>query len=279
MLPLAKETRDPSNEVVLFWSARDRRLLPEAPVSRHIDVADSFLVDDGRVRGLTYHCERFVDSCALRGVSEEATRAFWRSACRVLPRTGRWFPRVEFAQTSGFRLRLRPAPEPSSSVVLGVAHEPDARRAPRIKGPDFELLSEARRKVAQDGATEALLLTSTGVVLEGAFSSILWWRGDMLCLPPPYLPILPSVTRRMIVELARAQGIEVRFETCLPSDLDGLEVWAVSALNGIRPAIAWAGRPFTAKMPTKAPAWQDALCKLARSHHDTQPSNDDFARV
>lgn len=250
-------------ETLFGWSAQLRRLTPEADGTRPIEVADSWLVEAGRARGLALHAERFVDSCSLFGASERATLEFIKAACEAIPATGRWFPRIEFVRGGGFRLRLRTAPASSSSVILGVCPEGDPRTKPRVKGPDLGALAEVRQRVAEHGAGEALLLAASGAVLEGAFSSVLWWRGDALCLPPPYLPILPSVTRRLLLNIASQRRVEVRFETCPESELQQLEVWVVSALHGIRPVVAWAGRPYLAGPPLNAARWQAELLDQA----------------
>lgn len=257
----------PDTPAPLAWSPYERRLVPvpEDHGRRVLDVADSWLVDEGRVRGLRLHAERFTDSCSARhGTDPRATAAFLEAACAALPRRGRWFPRVEFTAGSGFRLRLRTAPHPGGPVAVRVAERPDPRTAPTVKGPDLDLLTGLRNEAARTGADEVLLLSDAGAVLEGALTGILWWRGDVLCAPAAELPVLPSVTRRLLLRLAAEQGVEIRYETCRPEALDGLEVWTVNALHGIRPVVRWAGRAMTPAPPGRAPAWQDALARTAR---------------
>jgi len=252
-------------DTLLDWSEGDSRLLPvsatsHGPVGHRLDVADSWLVDDGMVRGLRYHAERFVASCQLRhGIDAAVTTRFLEAACLAWPQAGRWFPRVEFAAGSGFRLRLRPAPRPGAGVVLRRADGPDRRRTPLVKGPDLEMLAGLRQSVAALGADEVLLVSGTGEVLEGALSALLWWRGDVLCAPPLSLPILPSVTRRLLLEIAAEAGTDVRLEVCPPEDLDGLELWTASALHGIRPVTSWSGESMTAAPARRAAAWQALL--------------------
>lgn len=257
-------------EPVLAWSEGERRLLPTPPVSHPIDVADSWLVADGAVRGLRYHAERFVASCRLRhGVDAAVTAQFLDTACLALPQAGRWFPRVEFAVGSGFRLRLRPAPQPGAGVVLRRADGPDRRRAPLVKGPDLAMLAGMRRSVAALGADEVLLVSGAGHVLEGALSAVLWWRGDVLCAPPLSLPILPSVTRRLLLDIAAEVGTGIRLETCLPEDLDGLELWTASALHGIRPVTSWSDECMTTAPARRAAAWQALLVAKAVQVEET----------
>jgi branched-subunit amino acid aminotransferase/4-amino-4-deoxychorismate lyase len=276
--------RLPAGESLLSWSVPEHRLVPgpaagpatpghDSPdhsspghsfPGQTTDVADSWLVDDGLVRGLHHHAARFTESCrGQHGVATVATTEFLDAACAALPRTGRWFPRVEFEAGVGFRLRLRPAPPPSAGVVLGRADGPDRRTNPAVKGPDLPMLIGIRQRAARQGAGEALLVSGSGTVLEGALSAVLWWRGDVLCAPPPSLPVLPSVTRRLLLEIAGEIGNEVRFEECQTEDLDGAEVWTASALHGIRPVTSWSGEGLTAAPPRRAGGWQARLMDRA----------------
>ncbi len=246
--------------MLFAWPASGSPLLPMPPASRHLDVADSWLVNDGLVRGLPYHAERFVESCQRRhGVAPAVTTEFLVAACGALPHTGRWFPRVEFEAGAGFRLRLRAAPEPSAAVVLCPADGPDSRRDPTVKGPDLAMLVSLRHRAAPLGADEVLLVSNSGIVLEGALSAVLWWRGNILCAPPLSLPVLPSVTRRLLLQVASETGTEVRFEACRMEDLDGVEVWTASALHGIRPVTSWSAVGLTAAPASRAAEWQALL--------------------
>lgn len=255
----------PADEVVLAWSATQNRLLPAATASGRVDVADSWLVNDGAVRGLEHHTGRFTESCRRQhGVDPMVTSQFLAAALAALPVHGRWFPRVEFEAGAGMRLRLRPAPEPGPGCVLATVGEPDRRSEPAVKGPDLAWLAGLRRGAAAGGADEVLLVSGSGTVLEGALSAVLWWRGEVLCAPPLSLPVLPSVTRRLLLEIASATGTEIRFEACRVQDLDGTEIWTVSALHGIRPVTAWTDGLMTVAQTRHAPAWQGFLVAQAR---------------
>lgn len=73
------------------------------PVAGAPDVAyaavDSWLVDAGRVRGLEGHRARFTAAaCGPAAAPDPAdVQRFLDAAVGALPRTGRWFPRVELA--------------------------------------------------------------------------------------------------------------------------------------------------------------------------------------
>jgi hypothetical protein len=57
--------------------------------------ADSWLVVDGRVRGVERHWARFAATCHEHGVEPDALAALRADVEDAVPSEGRWFPRVE----------------------------------------------------------------------------------------------------------------------------------------------------------------------------------------
>lgn len=219
-------------------------------------VADSWLVEDSRVRALDLHQQRFTEACAGFGV--EVT-SFWQDAIARLPRTGEWFPRAELVDTAGqlqLGLQVRPAPERLDTAKVWVSGEPDPRRHPRRKGPDLDRLAELRRAGARHGAQEVLLTGPAGVVLEAANSSLLWWEGEELCLPDPELPVLPGVTVALVLRFAERHGVPVRYRRRRLADLSGREVWLANALHGIRPVTGWIGTDQPVGTPERCARWR-----------------------
>ena len=247
--------------VVFQWLARERRFVA-ARDGGEPSVADSWLVEDGCAWGLDAHRARFAAGCwerhrVPRAVAEEAFDA----AARLLPRTGRWFPRMECGSAGDrlrFRLRAAPPP-PAGPALVWVPGEPDPRTCPRVKGPDLPVLGALREAGQRAGADEALLRDARGAVLEGAYTGLLWWRGDVLCLPAEDLPVLPSVTAGLVVRLALRRGCRVRRERCHLEELAGLEAWLVSTLWGIRPVSGWLGAAIEAGPAERAPSFDEEL--------------------
>ncbi|MFF2940395.1 aminotransferase class IV [Streptomyces niveus] len=229
-------------------------------------VIDSWLVDEGRVRGLDRHAERFRSSCdRFLEPGAEHTDLFMRAVAESLPARGRWFPRAELVDTgSGTRLRmwLRPAPPRTATVRLWTPTGPDRRRLPAVKGADLDHLASLRADATTAGADEALLVSTEGHVVEGASTSIVWWRGDTLCGPPPGPGLLPGITRSLLGELARTAGLQVVTEQATAPDLAGLPVWTLNALHGIRPVTGGLGR-FQDTDAEEAERWQSRLAALA----------------
>ncbi|MGW6010639.1 aminotransferase class IV [Streptomyces sp. NPDC055210] len=231
-------------------------------------VADSWLVEDGRVRFLDAHRARFGAACEENGLSAPVLSRFWTAALAVVPAGGRWFPRAELTAAGALRFWLRPAPEPGREAAVWIADGADPRRRPRTKGPDLEVLARLRVRAAGSGADEALLRTPDGLVLEGATTSLLWWEDGDLCVPDPGLPVLAGTTGRALQDRAERLGITVRPVRCGVERLTGKEAWLVNALHGIRPVVRWittdpapgpadgGARGMTAGHPGRAPRWQ-----------------------
>jgi len=225
--------------------------------------ADSWLVADGQVRAVERHWARFCATCRDHGVEPEALAAFRAEVERALPAEGRWFPRVELRADGELAVHVRPAPPREPVVVAWVADVPDPRRAPRRKGPDLERLAALRERAAAHGAGEAVLSDANGRLLEGAFTSLLWWEGETLCVVPDDAPILPGITRALLIELARGRDTPVAQRRPAPQELAGRETWLVSALQGIRAVTRWAdGGPAAGDAP-RAANWQRLLDDLA----------------
>jgi branched-subunit amino acid aminotransferase/4-amino-4-deoxychorismate lyase len=225
-----------------------------------LQVADSFLVADGKVRGIELHRERFVGSCAAAGVD---AAAFWDEQIRRLPGFGRWFPRFELRASGELTVQLRPAPPVGGRVRVVVHEGPDPRTAPRVKGPDLELLGKLREAAAHR-ADEILLLDQDGTVLEAAYSAIAWWEDDTLCFPPADRPLLPSVTAQLLRRIATTQGVETAECPRTPAVLQSHEVWLLNALHGIRPVHAWSDAAIDPLPNSQSTSWQHHLTALAQ---------------
>lgn len=201
-----------------------------------IQVADSFLVNEGRVRSLDKHKARFNSS--VEKLSTLDLDAFWAEAIKLISREGQVFPRIELSGDN-LVLRLREPAEYKPTVTLWTSDEADSRIDPTTKGPDLAYGASLRRKSNLYGADEAIFLSPEGFVVEGALSSLVWWQNDILYAPDDTTHWLPSVTRMEVFELANQAGYQTETTQVEPSDLIGLELWLLSSLSGIRPVVEW----------------------------------------
>jgi branched-subunit amino acid aminotransferase/4-amino-4-deoxychorismate lyase len=264
-------TRPALAEGLLTWTPADG-LSAGPDTGGRLLVADSWLLSEGRVRGLERHRERFLRACgACDGPPLRRLLQFWQDMTAALPRTGEWFPRVELAAEShGLRLLLRPAPPLAPNVRVWAVGQPDPRTVPRRKGPDLDRLARVRNRASLRDAEEAVLVTASGVVLEAAHSSVVWWEDDTLCLPSPHLPVLAGVTVALIQERAARTGVRVAHRERTVAELDGREVWLVNALYGIRPVTAWTERSMTAGAAVRAAEWRAWLDGLKEPLPETR---------
>jgi branched-subunit amino acid aminotransferase/4-amino-4-deoxychorismate lyase len=246
---------------VLRWSAGGLRPSGDDPAAALLAV-DSWLVDDGAVRGYDLHWERFGGWCRELGFPDLAR--FRAAVTAALPRSERWFPRVEAVEANGsleLQLRLRPAAPLVRDAAVIVGAPGDARVRPRWKGPDLKLLLALRARAVAAGAGELLVCDGEGRLVEGAFTSLLWWEDGALWTTPGERT-LPGVTRALLLAIAQARGVRRGVRSPLAAELLGCEAWLVNAAHGICVVTAWDG--IAAAAAPRAARWQAALEEAAR---------------
>jgi branched-subunit amino acid aminotransferase/4-amino-4-deoxychorismate lyase len=123
-------------------------------------------------------------------------------------------------------------------------------------------MTRLRTQAQKQGADEAVILTTDGYVVESSQSAIVWWRGSILCSPPPEFARVDSVTARSLLGLAGALGVELHTEAVTPAELSGVEVWALNALHGCRIITTWIDGPELAELPNRLALWRDKLAAL-----------------
>lgn len=112
----------------------------------------------------------------------------------------------------------------------------------------------ATRAARAAGFEDALLITEDDVILEGPTFSVAWMTGDVLETPGLELGILDSITRRVVLDLARDLAIEVveaRFDLTRLSGAS--EVMAMSTIREVQPVVAigdraWEPGPVTGRL-------------------------------
>ena len=111
-------------------------------------------------------------------------------------------------------------------------------------------LADGRRSV---DAYEVLLRSEAGRIVEGATSNVFLVGDNVVTTPPVADGLLDGITRRRVLELASAEGIEVREHTILEADLPGAdEAFITSSIRGVLPVATIDGRvlgPGTAPGP------------------------------
>jgi branched-chain amino acid aminotransferase len=80
---------------------------------------------------------------------------------------------------------------------------------PKIKSLNYLNNVLVKIEANQAGVMEALMLTGEGYVSEGSGDNIFIFRKNTLITPPSYLGILEGITRGVVIELARREGVPV----------------------------------------------------------------------
>jgi branched-subunit amino acid aminotransferase/4-amino-4-deoxychorismate lyase len=239
------------------------------PGHETVVVADSWRVVEGQAVGLEHHLDRFQRSVVT--VAPEALpglETFLQAALAAIPDTGEWFPRIECLTTPHghvFRFYHREAPARLSTAVLAAAlHDP--RTQPLVKGPDLAALMALRQEVAPSGATEAVIFTPDGFIAEGAYSTLVVWPpgNREMWVVDADIPRIPSITEKVLVDVAHSQGITVVGKKMRSDTLSQHMVWVVSALHGIREATAWVSGPTIRSESAVARRWNRLLQEQRR---------------
>lgn len=208
---------------------------------------------DGKPFGLSQHLDRLEMSASALEIDlperdrlvswiQEVASELGSCAVRVVVTRGGSVPGVD---------------DPSQVIVFAHTWELDdapARLLPveapwHAAGEDWALAGakvisyapnlSASRQAQREGFTDALLMTSDGRILEGPTFSIAWVVGDRLETPTVDLGILDSITRRLVLDVARDLGIEV-FEGVwgLGRLEEASEVMALSTVREVQPVTA-----------------------------------------
>jgi len=101
----------------------------------------------------------------------------------------------------------------------------------------------AKAEADAKGADEALLLTDSGAVAQGASSNLFWIEGRFVCTAPEQTGILAGITRATVLRLCEELNVAVRQATVSPERLyDSAGVFMTLSTFGIVEASALDGR-------------------------------------
>ncbi|MDO5628924.1 MAG: aminotransferase class IV [Mobilicoccus sp.] len=240
------------------WRWVDGDLVPADDVAGPLRVADSWRHVEGRVRRWDLHRDRFTAATSALGHDRADVDAFLDAVARAVPETGEWFPRVRLVADT-LLLDVREGPPRKTEAVVHVLSPGDPRAQPRTKGPDLARLGVLIEEARAGGADEILLRDEQGRILEAGYAALVWWEDDVLFAPAADLPLLPSVTRRVVTDHARREGVVVREVTAPIDALSGREAWLLNAYQGLRIVTAWSGVDIAAGPATHARRWRAAL--------------------
>ena len=104
-------------------------------------------------------------------------------------------------------------------VTVATMRNHPAALSPRIKSLNYLNNILAKIEAINAGCLEALMLNVDGLVAECTGDNIFIVRDGVLSTPPETAGILKGITRGVVIDLARKEGIEVREENLTRYDL------------------------------------------------------------
>jgi len=115
----------------------------------------------------------------------------------------------------------------------------------RVKSLNYLECLLAKQAAKAAGADEALFLDTEGNLAEATAWNLFFGEGDRLLTPSEAGPILPGVTRAIVLRLAEEAGIDCETGVYPPERLhSATEAFLTNSLYGIMPLGALDGRPI-----------------------------------
>jgi branched-subunit amino acid aminotransferase/4-amino-4-deoxychorismate lyase len=206
----------------------------------------------GRARFLDAHLERLDGACRELGFgpgpdAPRVTRDV--DALRALVGDAFSLRVTVFRDGAALRRLLVPSPLPTDvgrPVRIGVAAERfnGPRSLAWLKTLNYLVPRLAHEEGAARGLDEVVFVRADGVVLEGTRSSVFMVEGGTIVTAPLSLPILPGVTREVILGCARRAGIPVAERAfTLAALTEAPEAFISASVRGVRAVRSVEGRP------------------------------------
>ena len=149
-----------------------------------------------------------------------------------------------------------------AAVTVGVPRSVPNPRIPGLKTGNLLNSRLAFFEAVERGADEALLLTRSGCLAEGASSNLfLILPGEVLATPSLESEILEGVTRTVLLDLAREMGLGVREEE-LPADClaQAEEAFLSSTTRSVAPLRSIDGRELGCPGPVTRRLMDEFIC-------------------
>ena len=152
---------------------------------------------------------------------------------------------VALAEDASTVVIVKPLTQPAAELyergavlrIVGVQRTSREAVDPGVKSGNYLnnilALAEARRH----GAHEGVMLSADGAVAEGSTSNVFAISKGVLTTPAGRVGLLPGITRRRVIELARGAGLDVVEADRLEPDAlrTADEVFITSSIRGILP--------------------------------------------
>ncbi|MDI6689537.1 MAG: branched-chain-amino-acid transaminase [Actinomycetota bacterium] len=140
--------------------------------------------------------------------------------------------------------------EKGARAIIANTRQDDLSPLARVKSMNFlnNILALMEAKAA--GVDQAILLNTKGFVAEGAVGNIFIFRDNTLITPPKDAGILPGITRRLVLKLAKGLQIPIRVGNFPPDALmQAQECFLTNSLMEILPIVQVADHPIGTGRP------------------------------
>lgn len=123
-------------------------------------------------------------------------------------------------------------------VTASTIRTPDACMSPRVKSLNYLNNILAKIEAKEFDCMEAIMLNQQGEVAECTADNIFVVSDGVVRTPPPNASILEGVTRNLVIELCRENGIEVREECLTQFDIyNGSECFITGSAAEVVPVV------------------------------------------
>ena len=144
--------------------------------------------------------------------------------------------------------------EYENGVSLSVVHSVKNSPPPVSNIKSLSSLEKmiARREFFEKDSFDGILLSAEGHVTETTSSNIFWVSGGKLFTSPAAIGLLPGVTREIVIEIARGEGIEFEERVIDPEGLKkSSEVFLTGSTLEVMPVTEIDGDPIGGGRPGK----------------------------
>lgn len=225
-------------------------------------------VYNGRAFRLDQHLERLGNSLAGIRIANPLPLARWQGVINeIISRNGNGDQSVYVQVTRGVAPRDHAFPVPTVPTVF-VTSTPLKKPTPEmLAGIAAITLDDIRwqychikaitllpnillRQQAVDAGCVEAILVKDGDVTEGAASNVFIVVGATLVTPPKGPDLLPGITRDVVLELARADGIRCEERAIRDTEMRNAdEIWLTSSTREILAVTTLDGRPIGGGRP------------------------------
>ena len=158
---------------------------------------------------------------------------------------------------------------PASATIAETRRVPDACIPSEAKTHNYLNGILARREALVAGVDEAITLDLDGVLAEGATCNLFFVRDGVVHTPSLSGPVLPGITRSVVLELAQAEGIPVEEGSYRPDALLAADeafltnsTWEVRPLTRVDEVELERG-PITGRL-------REAFAERVATHYETE---------